>query len=132
MRRLSFAHRWSDHHAIVAESLNLAIKPVSRRPSFEADMQPVVSVRQSLDRPLDRQPTVFHIAEKPDLPGPTSLRDRNGVFLLGDVKSDKSFAILSHGPPTVHEARLGLPEQPSFLFARKGGPPAQPANMTSN
>jgi hypothetical protein len=32
----------------------------------------------------------------------------------------------------VHEARLGLPEQPSFLFARKGGPPAQPANMTSN
>jgi hypothetical protein len=32
----------------------------------------------------------------------------------------------------VHEARLGLPEQPSFLFARKGGPPAQPANMTSS
>jgi hypothetical protein len=31
----------------------------------------------------------------------------------------------------VHEARLGLPEQPSFLPARKGGPPAQPANMTS-
>jgi hypothetical protein len=124
--------RWSDHHAIVAESLNLAIKPVSRRPSFEADMQPVVSVRQSLDRPLDRQPTVFHIAEKPDFPGPTSLRDRHGVFLLGDVKSDKSFAILSHGPPSVHEARLGLPEQPSFLFARKGGPPAQPANTTSS
>jgi hypothetical protein len=24
----------------------------------------------------------------------------------------------------VHEARLGLPEQPSFLPARKGGPPA--------
>jgi hypothetical protein len=24
----------------------------------------------------------------------------------------------------VHEARLGMPEQPSFLPARKGGPPA--------
>jgi hypothetical protein len=24
----------------------------------------------------------------------------------------------------VHEARLGMPEQPSFLSARKGGPPA--------
>jgi hypothetical protein len=31
----------------------------------------------------------------------------------------------------VHEARLGMPEQPSFLPARKGGPPPQPANMTS-
>jgi hypothetical protein len=114
----------SDHHAIVAEILNLAIKPVSRRPSFEADMQPVVSARQSLDRPLDRQRTVLDIAEKSDFPGTTSLRDRHGMFLLGDVKSDKSFAILSHGPPSVHEARLGLPEQPSFLSARKGGPPA--------
>ena len=115
----------------MAESLNLAVKPVSRRPGFKANMQPFVSLRQSLDRPLDRQRTVLDIAEKPDLPGPASFRDRHRVFLLGDVKCDKNFAILSHGPPSVHEARLGLPEQPSFLPARKGGPPAQPANMTS-
>ena len=115
----------------MAESLNLAIKPVSRRPSFKADMQPLVSVRQSLDRPLDRQRTVLDIAEKSDLPGPAAFRDRHGVLLLRDVKSDKSFDIPSHGPPSVHEAPLGLPEQPSFLAARKGGPPAQPANMTS-
>jgi hypothetical protein len=30
--------RRSDDHAVVAERLHLAIKPVSRRPSFEADM----------------------------------------------------------------------------------------------
>ena len=48
-------------------------------------------------------------------------RDRNGVFLLGDVKSDKNFAILSHGPLSVHEARLGLPEQPSFHLHEKAG-----------
>jgi hypothetical protein len=54
------------------------------------------------------------------------------VLLLGDIKSHKDFAMLSHGPPSVHEARLGPPEQPSFLTARKGGPPAQPANMTSS
>jgi hypothetical protein len=36
----------SDHQAIVAESPNLAIKPLSRRPGFKADMQPVLSVRQ--------------------------------------------------------------------------------------
>ena len=45
--------RRSDHQAIVAERLHLAIKPVSRRPGFEADMQQVVPVRQSLDRLLE-------------------------------------------------------------------------------
>jgi isoquinoline 1-oxidoreductase beta subunit len=55
-----------------------------------------------------------------DFPRPPSFRDRHGVLLLGDVKSDKNFATLSHGPPSVHEARLGLPEQPSFLFCTKG------------
>jgi hypothetical protein len=113
----------SDHHAIVAEILNLAMKPVSRRPSFKADMRPVVSVRQSLDRPLDRQRAVLDIAEKPNLPGSAPFRDRHGVLLLGDIESNKNFAILSHGPHSVHEARLGLPEQPSFLPARRGGPP---------
>ena len=38
---------------------------VSRRSSLETDAQPIVSVRQSLDRPLDRQRTVLDIAEKP-------------------------------------------------------------------
>ena len=112
--------RRSDHHAIVAESLNLAVKPVSRRPGFKADMQPIVSVRQSLDRPLDRQRAVLDLAEKPDFAGPAPFRDRHGVLLLGDIKSNKNFAMLSHGPPSVHEARLGLPEQPSFLYCTKG------------
>jgi hypothetical protein len=112
--------RRSDHQAIVAESPNLAIKPVPRRPGLKADMQSAVARRQSLDRPLDRSRAVFDLAEKPDFPGPASLRERHRVFLLGDVKSDKNFAMLSHGPPSVHEARLGLPEQPSFLYCTKG------------
>ena len=29
--------------------------------------------------------------------------------------------IAQPGPPSVHEARLGMPEQPSFLSARKAG-----------
>jgi hypothetical protein len=110
----------SDHQAIVAESPNLAIKPVPRRPGLKADMQSAVALRQSLDRPLDRSRAVFDVAEKPDFPRPASLRERHRVFLLGDVKSDKNFAMLSHGPPSVHEARLGLPEQPSFLYCTKG------------
>jgi hypothetical protein len=54
------------------------------------------------------------------------------VLLLGDIESQENFAILSHGPPSVHEAPLGPPVQPAFLPARKGGRPAQPANMTAS
>ena len=37
----------SDHHAFVAERLDLPIKPVSRRPGFKTNMQPIVSARGS-------------------------------------------------------------------------------------
>ena len=106
--------RRSDHQAIVAERPYLAIKPVSRRPGLEADVQPAVSSRQSLDRLLNRQRAVLDLAEKPDFAAPARFRDRHGVFHLGDVERHKNFAMLSHGPPSVHEARLGSPEQPSF------------------
>jgi hypothetical protein len=108
-----------DHHAVVAERLDLAIKPVSRRPGFKTDVQPAVSVRQSLDRPLDRQRIVLDIAEKPDFAAPAAFPNRHRVLLLGDIKSHKDFAMLSQGPPSVHEAPLGSPEQPSS-YCTKG------------
>jgi len=79
--------RRSDHYAAMPERLRLAIDSVSRRPSFEADMQPVVSVSQSFDRPLDRQGAVLNIAHKSNFPGSATLRDRHGVRLLGDIES---------------------------------------------
>jgi hypothetical protein len=102
---------WSDHQAVVAEGLHLAIKIVSRRPGFKADMQPILSACQSLDRPLDRQRTVLDSAEKPDLsrPPPSAIATACSSW---QVESDKSFALLSHGPPSVHEALLGMTEQP--------------------
>jgi hypothetical protein len=42
------------------------------------------------------------------------------VLLLGDIESHENFAILSHGPPSVHEARLGPPEQTQFFNCTKG------------
>ena len=45
---------------------------------------------------------------------------RHRMLRLRYVESDKGFAILPHGPPSVHEARLGLPGQPSLLFCTKG------------
>ena len=68
-------------------SLHLAIESVSRRPSFEAHMQPVVSVSQRFDRSLDRRRIVLNIAHKPNFPGSATLRDRHGVRLLGDIES---------------------------------------------
>jgi hypothetical protein len=53
------------------------------------------------------------------------------VLLLGDVESHEDFDILSHGPPSVHEARLGMPEQPSFLLHERAAHRRGPANMTS-
>ena len=93
--------------------------PYPERAGFEADVQPVVSSRQSLDRLLNRRRAVLDIAEKPDFSPPPSFCDRHCVFLFGDIESNKSFAILSHGPPSVHEARLGPPEQPSFPTCTK-------------
>jgi hypothetical protein len=80
----------------------------------------VVSVSQSFDRPLDRRRIVLDIAHKPDFSGSATLRDRHGALLLGDIESHQNFAILSHGPASMHEARLGPPEQPSFLPCMKG------------
>ena len=104
----------------VSKRLDLAIKPVSRRPGFKADMQPVISVGQPLDRPLDRQRVILHVAQKTDFAGPAPFRDRDRVFPLGDIESHEDFAILVHGPPSVHEARLGTPEQPSFFTCTRG------------
>jgi hypothetical protein len=111
----------SDHHAIVAESQDLPIKPVSRRPGFKANMQPIVSARQSLDRSPDRQRAVPQRLRETGLllSGPLSAIAM-ACFFLATIESHESFAIPSHGRPSVREARLGMPEQPSFLPARKG------------
>jgi hypothetical protein len=110
--------RRSDHNAVMPERLHLAIKPVTRRPGLKADVQLVVPGRKSLDRLLDRQRAVLDIAEKSHFSLPPSFRDRHGVLLLGDIKSHENFAMLSHGPLSVHEARLGPPEQLSFTCTK--------------
>ena len=50
----------------------------------------------------------------------TDIGDRYRVLLLRRVKPDERFAILLHGPPSVHEARLGPPKQPSYLYCTSG------------
>src|SRR5262245_22483433 len=109
-----------NHHAVVTEFANLPAQTVTRRPSLEADVQSIISFSQLLDRPLYRRRTILHLAEKPDLARAATLRERHRVFLLGHVKRNKCFAILSHGSPSVREDRLGPSEQPSSLNRTKG------------
>ncbi|WP_292277681.1 hypothetical protein [Mesorhizobium sp.] len=94
----------------MSEIANLPAQPITRRPSLEADVQPIILSSQPLDRPLDRRRTILDFADKPDLAGAAALRDRNRALLLGYIKRDKCFAILSHGSPSVREDRLGPSE----------------------
>jgi hypothetical protein len=80
----------SDHHTIVAERLDLAIKPVSHRPGFKADLQPVVPIRQSPDRAFDRQRTVFDIAKKSDFPLRPPSAIATACFFLARSKATKT------------------------------------------
>jgi hypothetical protein len=112
--------RRSNHQAVMPERLHLAIESVSRRSGFEADMQPVVSVSQSFDRPLDRRRIVLDIAHKPDFPGSTTSAIATACFFLATSKATKTSLYFPMVAPSVHQARLGQPEQPSFFNCTKG------------
>jgi hypothetical protein len=52
---------------------------------------------------------------------------------LGDIKSDKDFAILHHDPPSVGEAQLGNPSNPGFSNCTKGrAASSRSGDITSN
>jgi hypothetical protein len=103
------------HHAVVTKIANLPAQPITRRPGLEADVQSIILLSQLLDRPLYRRRIILNLADKPDLAGAAALRDRHRMLLLGYIKRDERFAILSHGSPSVREDRLGPSEQPSSL-----------------
>ncbi|MBZ9864249.1 hypothetical protein LB515_02560 [Mesorhizobium sp. CA15] len=74
---------------------------------------------QLLDRPLYRRRTILDLADEPDLASASALRDHHRV-LLGSIKRNKCFALLSHGSPSVREDRLGPSEQPWCFNRTKG------------
>jgi hypothetical protein len=80
------------------QCLHLPIKPVTRRPGLEADLQLLVSPTKLLDQPLDRPRPVLDLAQKPDLASSAALRNRHRVLQLCRIEGDIHFAMLSHGP----------------------------------
>ena len=92
-----------DHHAFVAERLDLPIKPVSRRPGFKKNPA-VVSARQSLDRSLDRQRAVLDVAEKPDF----SVRPPSAIAIACfDLATSKATKASLYLPLVRPRMRLG-------------------------
>ena len=116
----------SDHHTIVAERLDLAIKPVSHRPGFKADLQPVVPsaslliVRSIGNGLFSTSPRNRTSPLRP--PSATAM----ACFFLATSKATKTSLCFPMVRPQCMRLGSGLPKQPSFLTARKGGPPAQP------
>jgi hypothetical protein len=84
------------------------------------DMQLAVALRQLAGQTLDPRRRARDVADKANLAAVPALGDRYRVLGLRRVERNGGFAILTHGPPSVHEARLGPPEQPSFLYCSKG------------
>ena len=115
-----------DHHAFVAERLDLPIKPVSRRPGFKTNMQPIVSAGQSLDQFARIGNGLFSTSPRnrtSPRPPPSAIRD----CVLSSWRRRKPrrlrYTSLMVRPPCM---RLGsaCPSNHSFLSALKGGPPA--------
>jgi hypothetical protein len=62
----------------------------------EASSDAMMKMTAFATRALDRRRIVLDITHKPDFHGSATLRDRHRVLFLGDVESNKNFAILSH------------------------------------
>jgi len=106
--------------AVVTQSLDLAVQPVPGRTGFIANVQLCIARRKLAEHLCHRRRRAVDLTEISDLPVAPAIGDRHRMLVLRRVKANKSFAILLHGPPSVHEARLGPPEQPSLLYCTKG------------
>ena len=83
-------------------------------------MQLAVALGELPDQALDTRRRTGDVADKPNLATASAIGDRHRVLGLRRVEPNVGFAILTHAPPSVHEARLGPPEQPLLLYCTKG------------
>ena len=112
--------RWSHDSAVVTERLGPAdtartrSAPLRSRHAASVAAAQLADHRSTVAGELSISPRYRTSPSRP----PSAIANR--VLRLRRIKPDKSFAILRHGPPSVHEARLGQPEQPSYLYCTKG------------
>jgi hypothetical protein len=116
LARLLRDQRRRHDRAVVAELPNVPVQPVTRWTRLIAKMQLVVALRQLPGQALDPRRRTGDVAEEAHLAASPAIGNRHRVLRLRRVESNIGFAILCHGPPSVHEARLGPPEQPSLLY----------------
>jgi hypothetical protein len=93
--------RRSHHDAVVAESRELAIKPIAGRPGLVAEVKPLIlrgKPRYDLAHALRR---CLDLAQIADLPLSARLGDGDRVSGLGRVDSNKGLAILQHGSSSL-------------------------------
>jgi hypothetical protein len=108
-----------DHQAIMSERPTLAIKPVSRRPGLEADMQPVVSLgRRLIVRSIGRG--LFSTSPRNRTsPARPASAIATACYFSATSKATKDFAMLSHGPPC--QWRRDFPQNGRRKIPQSGG-----------
>src|SRR4051794_9192474 len=99
---------------------DLPVKAIASRAGLKTHLQMAVAFGQLPDQPLDHRRLVRDLANKPDLAFTPAFRDRHRMLQLRGIKRDVHLAILSHGPSSMPEARLGPSEQPSIIVDMKG------------
>ena len=111
--RLLRNERRRHHNAVVAKPLDQTIQAVAGRPGLVAQRQLGVLAGKLLHQPHDRGLRRLDLAEKPNLPRATLLRNRHRIAQLRGIQRHESFAIIPHDSPSLLEALPGQPGQPS-------------------
>src|SRR5215467_11901120 len=100
--------RGSCHHALVAEASDQPVQPVSGRPSLVAKCQRAVFGRKLGNQFACCRARRIDLPHKADLSATAALGNCYRIPQLRCINSNESFAMITHGSPSLYEALPGL------------------------
>src|SRR6516164_2783646 len=86
------------------KALDLPVEPITGRPRFVTERQPLVFGGQLSHQLGGGRRRVVELAQKPNLVAPTAIRDCNRITQLCGIESHESFAMIAHDSPSLFEA----------------------------
>src|SRR6516164_6785969 len=86
------------------KALDLPVEPITGRPRFVTERQPLVFGGQLSHQLGGGRRRVVELAQKPNLVAPTAIRDCNRITQLCSIESHESFVMIAHDSPSLFEA----------------------------
>src|SRR6516225_6070745 len=86
------------------KALDLPVEPITGRPRFVTERQPLVFGGQLSHQLGGGRRRVVELAQKPNLVAPTAIRDCNRITQLCGIECHESFAMIAHDSPSLFEA----------------------------